>query len=88
MLKSLEWPVCSPLVMLSKSLALSFHRNISNIYQIADIFSLRGSVWRQLSNFEALTGRNPAILDCYDCEQTLCQLSNIIQGNSVTLSSL
>lgn len=43
----------------------------------------------QLSNFVALTGRNPAILDCFDCEQTLCQLSNVIQGNPTpTLSPI
>lgn len=46
-------------------------------------FEVVGSLYSgQLSNFEALTGRDPAILDCFDCEQTLCQHSNIIQGNS------
>lgn len=47
-----------------------------------------GSLYNgQLSNSEALTGKSPAILDCFDCEQTLYQLSNIIQGMSTPVSN-
>lgn len=43
--------------------------------------------WTIVPTFEALVGTNPAILDCFDCEQTLYQLSNTIQAMSTPTAS-